>query len=122
MTLDRAKSDWKRILNKGGFQVDLTFESPSSFIAIVKGWGQKHHQSYDENGLPISSKNVQVTVAESELTDLNYQVRNSNDEVDLLQHNVTFKDARGVEKKYKIVNQQPDEYIGIIVLTCNDHV
>lgn len=122
MSLARAKADWKRLLNNGGFGVDVTLTPPNSITStIVKAIAIKHHNSIGTDGLPINSKNVHVSIIESDLITLNYTVRNVAGEVSLRNHRASFADSNGNAKNYIIKETFPDETIGLITCILGDY-
>lgn len=109
-----AQSDLKRFTQ----ELDLTFTAPGvdPDVVTVKGLGTKHHLAINPNtGLTINSKRVHISVAESLLTDESYTTRDSNDQVNLINHKVSWKDERGVSKTYRINETWPDEGLGMII-------
>jgi hypothetical protein len=117
MSLVNAIADWKRLVNNGGFGVNVTLTPPgSSTSKIVKGIAVKHHTSVSTDGLPVNSINVHVSIIESDLIALSYTVRNAAGEVDLRNHRASFADANGTTKNYIIKETMPDETVGLI--TC----
>ncbi len=122
MTLERAKEDIKRIIKTGGFEVDATLKHHSGTPSVnIKVTASKHHNSIDSDGLPSNTKNVHITLVESDLTDESYPVRNANGEVSLLNHLVDYADSTGNIKNYSISETFPDETLGIIVCILNDY-
>jgi hypothetical protein len=96
MSLARAKYDWLRFSTNGGFEVVATLTPPSGLPLLVKGLGFKHHTSIDTDGVPINSKNAHISFIESYLTDLEYTVRDTNGDINLRNHRVSFADSSGV--------------------------
>lgn len=122
MSLTRAINDLKRILNDGGFSVNITMTPPNSTTSsIVKALAIKHHNSINTDGLPINAKNVHISLVEGDLTALNYTVRNSSGEVSLRNHRVSYADSTGVVKNYIIKETFPDETIGLITCILGDY-
>lgn len=118
---DLAKRDSKFFITKGGFQEDITLETPSGDKVVnITGFATKHHISFDTDGSPINAKNVHISISESDLTTLSYPIRNSREEVFLKGHKVFFKDSSGVVKKYIVNECFPDETLGLIVLILGD--
>jgi len=122
MSLEKAKSDWKRLLNNGGFGVSITLTPPnSSASTIVKAIAIKHHNSIGTDGLPINAKNVHISIIESDLIALSYTVRNVEGEVSLRNHRVSFADSNDNVKNYIIKETFPDETIGLITCILGDY-
>ena len=106
MSLDRAKTDVVRF-TQAGFAVDLVFTAPNAETANVRGLASKHRISVNpEDGLPINSPNIHVTVTEEVFTVANaaYPFRNSDNEMYLKGHRVLY-DGRN----YKVAENFPDE-------------
>jgi hypothetical protein len=117
MSLERARSDWKRFSSAGGFEVDLTFETPSGGTSVtVQGIGIKHHLSIDTDGQNVNALNSHISVCEELLVEAGYPTRDSDEIVSLYGHKVSFEDSTGIEKSYFINQSYPDETVGII--TC----
>lgn len=121
MSLDRAIVDWKRFLLGGGFEVDITLTPPLGDPVAVKGLGTKHHNSIGTDGLPINSKNVHISLIESDLVEKGITVRDTNGEVNLLKFLVDFTDSSGVLKHYIIKETFPDETVGVITCILGDY-
>lgn len=116
MGLTRARNDWNRFITGGGFEVDLTFRTPSGSVTkTVKGLGIKHHLSIDNEGVSQNQLNAHVTVSEKTLVDAGYPVRDGNEIVALKDHIVSFEDSTGIESSYIITQSYPDETVGVIV-------
>lgn len=114
-------NDARRFMN-GEFSVALDFVATTSETASIKGWTTKHHLAFDVDGNPINSKTVHVTFSEQDLTALNYPVRNSNSEVEMINHLVTVKDSTQNPTQFKVAQYFPDERLGLITLILNDFV
>lgn len=120
---DLARVDWRRITtNKDrGFGVDITFKTPDLFTELaVIGLATNHSLSIDNDGNPVQSKNVHVTISETLFSDASYPVRNSDNEVDLTGHLVSYADSTGVVKDYIVLQQFPDETVGVITCILGD--
>ncbi len=121
--LQAAKADAKRFILKGGFQEEISLFTPTGNMSVrTAGLATKHHISFDTDGNPINSKNVHICLDESDLINKGYIVRNSNKEITLLNHIVNFKDSSGEEKKYIVLQNYPDEVLGLIVCILGDYV
>jgi len=121
MSLARAKADWLRFSTNGGFQVSATLTPLSGTAITVNALATKHHNSISTDGIPVNSKNAHISFIESNLTSLGYTVRNSNGEVNLRNHRVSFADSSGVVKHYIINEAMPDETVGVIVCILGDY-
>jgi hypothetical protein len=121
MSLERAITDWKRFTLNGGFEVDITLTPPVGDPVSVKGLGTKHHNSVGTDGLPINSKNVHISLIESDLTEKGITVRDVNGEVNLRNYLANFIDSSGVLKNYIIKETFPDETVGVITCILGDY-
>jgi len=121
MSLERAKYDWLRFSTNGGFQVALTLTPVSGSPLQCVGLATKHHNSIGSDGLPVNSKNAHISLIESYLIGLGYVVRDSNGEVNLRNHRVSFADSSGVVKNYIIKETLPDETVGVITCILGDY-
>lgn len=113
--LDRARQDARRIVSSGaGFAFPITFTNGVK-TATVNGTGKKHHIKFDDQGAVVNALNATVTVAETDLTDAGYPIRDVNGEISLRDHTVTWADAKGTNT-YEVSEWFPDEHLGLIVL------
>lgn len=120
--LDRAKRDIKNITsNTGDFAVEITFIAPDSTTVTITGLHTKIYLNVDEMGNPISSKKAHISVSEKSLTDLDYPVRNTKGEVNLVKHRVNVKDSTGIEKNYITQIILPNETVGLITIILEDY-
>lgn len=100
-------------------------ETPLTFFRIkgqsevtVKGRASRIHLAVDPNtNTFVNSRKVQCTVSEKLLTDLAYQTRDSNGNVNLVNSFVRYADCTGIGRDYKITEIYPDDTIGLIVCT-----
>jgi hypothetical protein len=120
---EQAQRDYHNITtNLNGSGQAFVIKTPKSDItANLIGLSTKHHINYDTEGVMVNSKNASVTFTEKQLTDVNYPVRNSGQEVDILGHLIEVADSSGVVKKYIINEQYPDEFLGSIVCILEDY-
>lgn len=119
--LQAARSDARKIITGGGFEDDITLTTPSGDLAItVTGLASKHHLSIDTDGNVASAKNAHVSISETDLLELEYPVRNANEEIALKGHLVAVKDSSGVLKQYEVKDHFPSETLGLIVLILGD--
>jgi hypothetical protein len=81
----------------------------------------KHHINFDSDGLPINSKNVHVSLDEADLVSQNYNPRNINNEVALINHLVNVKDSTGNLRNYVVIENFPDETLGLITCILGDY-
>lgn len=120
-----VKRDAKRVINSGGYQIDIEIKTPDNSLTInITGWAVKHHYSFDTDGNQVSTKNARITVDEDVLKALNYPFRTTKKgipEVDMQGHKVSFIDSSGLPCNYKVNQSIPDENFGLIVLILGDY-
>lgn len=120
--LNRARKDAKKYVTKGGFQEEIILKTADSSIELITtGLATKHWINFDADGASINSKNAHICLSEDELVSNNYPVRNSDNEVYLMNHKVSIKDSTGVLKNYVIKEWFPDETLGLIVCILGDY-
>ena len=120
--LNKARRDSKKYVTKGGFQEDILLETTNGLTTLeTKGFVSKHWINFDTDGSSVNSKNAHICLDEDELILGSYPIRNSDNEVSLMNHRVTTKDSTGVEKKYVIKEWFPDETLGLIVCILGDY-
>jgi hypothetical protein len=121
-----VKRDIKRVINSGGYQVDIEIKTPDNVKTInITGWAVKHFYSFDTDGNQTSTKTARVTVDENVLKANNYPYRTNKKgilEVDLQNHIVKFTDSSGNLCNYKVTRSVPDENFGLIVLILGDYI
>ena len=118
--LEAARLDAKKFVTEGGFQEDITLKTPDGASTIqLPGFATKHHINFDTDGTSVNAKNAHICIDENYLSDSNYPVR-VNEEVNLLNHRVSFKDSSGVVKNYIVKENFPDETLGLIVCVLGD--
>lgn len=115
--IDLAKKDIKFISSSlNGFAVEIQFLQTDGTAITVNGMTAKHNMAFDTDGVMTSSMNVHISVHEDVLLEAGIITRNADDNVDLLQRIVTVKDSTGALRRYSIVEQYPDQTVGLIVL------
>jgi ABC-type transport system substrate-binding protein len=115
--LDRARKDAQRFLtDTGGFAVQLDISDDEGNTASVTGLFSNHHVSVSTENVPVNSAKRSITVAEQAFERAGYPVRNSNGEVALEGHKVTYRDSTGQPGYYRVAETFADETIGNIVL------
>jgi len=120
--LDIARRDAQRYVTTGGFADEITLTTPSNDKTItISGLASKHFINFDSDGNSINSKNAHITISETVLKDNSYPVRNARDEVTLIKHKVAVKDSTGDVKNYVILENFPDETLGLIVCILGDY-
>lgn len=122
--LDQIRKDVAKITtNKSsGFAVDLTFDNKNYNIVTVQGLFTKHSTQIDpQTGLSVTSKNCSIAVSESVLVAAGYPVRDTQKKLlNMRGHFVKFTDSTGEEGNYKIMEQRPDETVGLITFILSD--
>lgn len=122
---DIIKRDAKFIVNSGGYHIDIQMTTKDGDKTVnITGWAVKVSGSFDSDGNQVNTKNVHITIDEDALTKLGYPVRTNKkgiEEVDLIQHKVSFKDSTGVVKNYVVRENIPDENLGLITLWLGDY-
>lgn len=113
--LERAKIDLINIINSSGFGIDCQFIPPIGDSVTIKALFTSHNNSVSTDGIPMNAKNIHISICESDLTDLNYTVRNSTGEVSLRNHRIKCADSTGTTKDFVIKETMPDETLGLIV-------
>lgn len=118
--LTKARLDARKIM-MGEFSEDILLSTPDGSLAITsKGLASKHHVNFDTDGLPVNSKNAHICLDENDLASKGYVVRDSQSEVNLINHRVDVKDSTGLIKKYVIKETFPDETLGMITCILGD--
>lgn len=122
MGLQRARADWIRFSSEGGFESELTFETPSGSVsATIKGIASKHHLSVDNDGQNVNALQAHITFSEDLLAAEGYPVRNGEAVVDMYDHKIQYADSTGVSKEYLIKQTYPDETVGMITCILGDY-
>lgn len=123
--LESARKIAQRHVTKGGFEENITISTPPNATVPnsiqTTGLASKHWINYDENGAPINSKNAHICISETDLTEKGFYVRNKNEEVNMLRYIVSVKDSSGGTKEYEVIEQHPNETMGLIVLILGDY-
>jgi len=121
---NRAQQLIQRITtnNVTGFGTSVIFVNPDNTITkTVSALQTKHMLKQDENGFRSVARTASIAVSEAALIEAGYPTRNMQNEVDLLQHKVTWTDVSGLEWTYSVRQNRPDENIGLIVLILDDY-
>jgi hypothetical protein len=114
--LDMARRDLaNRMGNPAEFAVPIVLISPSNASITVNGIHRKIHLAQDTDGNYQNVMTASVTISYTQFGTFPY--RNSNDgEVKLLDYKVNVTDASGLVRKYKVIQQMPDETLGCVIL------
>lgn len=119
--IEQAKGDWQKFSSDlNGWGVAITLTAPTAEVANIAGLGTNHHIGVDSDGNAINTKNAHITISEQLLVDAGYPVRDSDNEVAIINHRVSYKDSTGITKEYVIEETFPDETIGMITCILND--
>lgn len=113
----------KVLTSASAFNTDIVFTSSDGETTVtIKGLAVKHNLKFDEYGTPVSSKTARITVSEKALTDVDFPVRNDNNEVYLNNCLVTWTDSANIEWTYIINVAHPDETLGNILCQISDYI
>lgn len=119
--IDTINSDIAKITsNNKEFGVSIELIAPTLETITINGIHTKHHLGIDTDGNMVNSKKASIAFSESLLI-APYPVRNTNKEVDLLNHLINVKDSTGIVKNYIVQQWFPDETIGLIVCILEDY-
>lgn len=119
--LQLAKRDSKFFVTNGGFEVDIELVTPTNDRSLLlTGFATKHWINFDTDGNPVNSKNVHICIDEAILVANGYPHRSKNNEIFLKNHYVSFPDSSGLQKKYVVRENFPDETLGLIVCILGD--
>lgn len=121
--VNQAIQDARRIMTDlNGFGIALEFTKPDgSDTVTISGRATSHFLTVDGDGAPAIGKQVSCTVNESVLSEAGFQTRNTAGEVALTGCRVSWTDATGASRTYKITHHQPDNTLGLIVCFCKDY-
>jgi len=121
-----AKQDIEDITsNLNEFGLSISFATPDGSITLdVVGLETKIHMNYDfETGDNINAQKASVSVSEKQFIDADYPVRDAAGRVNMKKHRVSYIDSTGNECNFEVMEQYPDETIGLIVFKlCNRKV
>lgn len=113
----------KVLTSASAFNTDIVFTSADGETTFtIKGLAVKHNLKFDEYGTPVSSKTARITVSEKALTNVDFPVRNDNNEVYLNNCLVTWTDSANIEWTYIINVAHPDETLGNILCQISDYI
>jgi hypothetical protein len=134
--LEIARDDIKRITtNLNEWSVLMTFKTPtagpfdytfdftfnnSQMFTMIGLHSKVTLRVNGETGQVINTKQAHVTVSERFFTQNNYPIRDSNNEVNLRDHQVAVKDSTGKICIYIIREWYPDETLELVVCILGD--
>jgi len=119
--IEQAQKDTQSILsdlNEFGVVVKLT--APDNTILTIGGYHTKHNTGFDLDGAQVQAKTAYIAVSVLSLAEAGYPFRDGENEIVLLGHRAEAKDVSGVECKYVVRENYPDETAGIVVLILSD--
>jgi hypothetical protein len=107
-----------------GFAVPVIFTTTDGVLVVTvtcNALAIKHSLVHNDQGMLVTGRNARVSVSELALLALNYPVRDTNNNVSLKGHTVTWTDVSGVQATYQIKEQNPDESTGLIVCQLSNY-
>lgn len=110
--------------NLNGFAKLIYLNDLSGNEATVKGIHSKHSNTINgETGTVVKGTNATASISESEIkaANPNYQIRNANNEVAMLGHKLNVTDSNGELRNYIILENWPDETLGLITFILGDY-
>ena len=119
----QAKADIEAITsNLNEFGMAINFTTPNGLITLdVVGTESKVHMGFDfDTGKEINSQKAHVSVSEKFFIDANYPVRNVAGKVDMKKHRVSYIDSTGTTCNFEVIEQFPDEAIGLMVFILGE--
>ena len=119
--INQIREDVKKIVSDSNdFGVAIKFVAPNLLEANVIGFHSKLTFEFNTSGEKVNTREAYVSVAEIDLVDVGYPVRNADGKVDLKRHKVTVADSTGEDYTYEISEWIPDETVGLIVCQLKD--
>ena len=116
---DLIISTTKRLVNNGGFEVELTIIPTGLEPVIIKGIAFRHSQQWNADGQPIIGTNAHCFFNESDLNDLGITTRDSNQNILVKDWLISWTDAVDTYE-YKINEPYPDNTLGSIRCTLSN--
>jgi hypothetical protein len=112
-----AKADIADITsNLNEFGLAMTFTPPTGYSLEVVGTEAKIHMQFDvETGKDINAQKASVSVSEQFFIDGDYPVRDAAGRVNMKKHKVDYIDSTGTTCLFEVLEQFPDETLGLIV-------
>lgn len=116
--------------NSDDFGIPITLTAPDGQVANIYGTGKNINLNLDiRTGILAKSQTVTVTFSEKVINTANpnYIIRNIKPEseqyqkVEMEGHIVEVADSTGVIKKYQVIEVDPDNTLGLIVLTLSNY-
>jgi len=101
------------------YKFDFGFNTQNMFT--LSGTHTKHHLGINaETGQKVNAKTASVTVSEKFFIQNGYPIRDANDEVALIGHQVAVKDSTGKICTYVVRESYADETLECIVCILGD--
>lgn len=120
--IEQARQDWAQITGDlDGWGKALTFTTPDGSMTVTaNGLHSKHHNGFDQQGVPVNAKLAHASISEHLLTSLGYVTRNARGEVALVDHKLSVTDSEGTMCSYMIRECKPSETFGVLVFILGD--
>jgi len=119
--LNLAIKDSKKYITKGGFESDISLETPDGNTSVdVTGYSTKHWLRFQDEISVVNTKSAHICISEEELTEKLYPVRNQSNEVELYNHRVKVVDSSKEVRNYIVSETYPNETLGLIVCILSD--
>jgi hypothetical protein len=116
---DQAKADIERITSDTDeWASPLTFIAPGGETAEITGtFFERNLEVLDKkgNGNTTNTQAATAGVSEKHLTDVDYPVRDDDNEVNLAGHKIVATNSAGIESTYRIAEWKQDQAVGYIV-------
>jgi len=103
--------------NLNEFGLEATFTTPDGLISVdVVGIEGKISMGFDmDTGKEVNAQKASISVSEKFFIDADYPVRNAAGEVSMKRHKVDYIDSTGEMCYFEVMEQFPDESVGLIV-------
>lgn len=122
MSLERARADVIKYI-EGDFGKEVVLYTPDKLTNYtVTGLASKHHLGIDPNtGISVNSENIHISFSEKTLNDLGITTRDLKNKITLLGWFVKITETNYMNGGYKIVQNWPDETLGLIICILTVH-
>ncbi len=111
--LEMAKAMSRRIVNDGGFSVELTITPTGLHSVNINGIATSHSQTFTPEGLPEIGENDHCIINELDLNDLGVVTR-VNGVLKMKDWKVEWTDALEISRTFVIAEPFPDRTLGLI--------
>lgn len=123
LLFDLIKRDAKRFVTRGGYQVDVEMTTEDGTQTInFQAWAVKHAGSFDSDGNQVNTSNAHITVDEEVFKLNNYPYRQSNGEILLNYHVLSYVDSSGNKNSHTVRETFPDENLGLINISLGKYM